>query len=487
MSMRRNTTAPEAGTTTEAFVPRAELQTRRQRKASPGIAEVDALGSNIERFRRDLTSDHSAALDAIVGAPNLALAALGAVPAHEMLTPENTLTLAALDARPPRSQRTLPRQLVLIMKATRYCNLRCTYCRSWSEEPNQAMSFEVLASATRDALTAAGVGDVKFVWHGGETTLRPIEFYERALWLQERYRKPGQMIANVIQTNGTRLTDDWLDFFQRYEFGVGVSLDGPPEIHDSRRRDVAGRGTSELVRGSIERLSERGIRCGVLMVVDDDVIRAGAQRTLDYLLELRVRHVSLLNVTPEGVPTPASAEEPYLEYQTFVEYLREMFRLWYPAHVDDIAILEISDLRNMLEGRKRVSCVHGPNCVGSFFTIEPDGDIGHCDKYQQNADFCFGNILRTPLAEVTSSPRLQRAYGYTAAGLELCRSCRWYAVCQGGCPYDRYVRVTRRSSPRDERCCGLAPLLDEMSATIAQHAGTEPLGEGLHTTFTPTV
>lgn len=466
---------PDDDVMSAGLVARSEMRRGQKRLHSSDNAVLDALTGHINRFRRELSANDRLVLDAIIGTRNAAVAALGACSIETVLDEEGRTLVEALARYPMSRDRTLPTQIVLIMKATRYCNLRCTYCRSWSDGPDQSMPFDVLAHTIHSALTAPGVLDVKFVWHGGETTLRPIRFYERALWLQERFRQPGQTISNVIQTNGTRLTDEWLEFLRLYEFGVGVSLDGPPEIHDARRRDAQGRATSAVVVESIKRLAERGIRFGVLMVVDEDVIRVGPQVTLDYLLATGVHQVSLLNVTPEGVPAGDAKDEPYLEYRTFVEYLRAMFRLWYPKHVDDISILEIADLRNMLEGRRRVSCVHGPNCVGRFFTIEANGDIGHCDKYQQNPDFCFGNILKGPLATATKSPVLHRAHAFTAAGLDRCRPCRWYGVCQGGCPYDRYVRIQREGTTHDERCCGLSPLLDEMSEAIVHHAGAGAL------------
>ncbi len=198
--------------------------------------------------------------------------------------------------------------LTVIMKSTRLCNLRCTYCHSWRAGPNQTMTFPVLAHATRDALRDPAVRMVDFVWHGGEATLVPRSFYRKAVWLQERFRRPGQTVLNTVQTNGTRLTDEWLEFVREHDFSVGVSLDGPPEIHDARRVDVRGRPTSASVRQGLERLQAAGItRSGTLMVVDEEIRAVGAERVLDYLLEIGVRGVALLNVLPENTPHGRSA------------------------------------------------------------------------------------------------------------------------------------------------------------------------------------
>ena len=209
--------------------------------------------------------------------------------------------------------------LTVIMKATRLCNLRCTYCHSWRSGPNQKMSFEVLARATHGALRDPSVATVDFVWHGGEATVLPVGFYRKALWLQERFRRPGQTLLNTVQTNATRLSDEWLAFLHDHDIGVGVSLAGPPEIHDARRLDAAGRPTSARVREGIERLRTEDItRSGVLMVVDEDVCALGPHRLLDYLTEIGVERVALLNVLPENTPAGTPVRGDYLRFPSYV-------------------------------------------------------------------------------------------------------------------------------------------------------------------------
>ena len=446
------------------FVPIEQLR-RRTNSKSGDIEEPDAgvVEEQLRRFKEHLSLDEQAALESILGTRNTALTALGAVSPDEILNAEERKVVDRLLAAPLSSQRTLPAQVTLIMKATRYCNLRCTYCSSWSDKPNQTMSFEVLAHSIHGVLSAPGVNTAGFIWHGGEPTLLPIAFYRKALWLQERFRRAGQTTSNSIQTNGTRLNEQWLTFLKRYGFSVGISLDGPPEIHDSRRVDVAQRPTSERVQAGLRELQTHDIRHGVLMVVDEEVVRLGARRMLEFLLGLGVSRVSLLNVTPEGDPAEAADDEPYLTYGQFVEYLRELFEIWYPTYCNRISIREFNDLLGRLGGKGGSYCVYGPNCVGRFFTIEASGDVAHCDKYQRNPAFWFGNIVDSPLTDIPAAPALLRAHGYTAAGMDLARGCPWFDVCHGGCPYDRYVRVIRQNAAYDERCCGLAPLLTDMA------------------------
>src|SRR5438105_7905485 len=134
--------------------------------------------------------------------------------------------------------------ITLIIKGTRLCNLRCAYCHDWRAERDQVMPFPVLARLMAAALTDPQHAAVDFIWHGGETTLLPTTFYEKALLVQSRFRRPGQLVGNTIQTNGTRLTPEWLRFLRDNQFGVGVSVDGPPQLHDRYRRYASGRPSS---------------------------------------------------------------------------------------------------------------------------------------------------------------------------------------------------------------------------------------------------
>lgn len=435
----------------------------------PDQETLASLAEHLDRFADQLPEDQRRVLTTMLQAVHRdpALAALASEPAHSMLKAEEIPIFEGLLRAPAPEGRGMRPSMVMVMKATRRCNLRCTYCHFWSNEGNQTMSFEVLARAIHGVLAAPGVRSVEFVWHGGETTLLPIDFYRKALWLQQRFTRPGQKIANAVQTNGTILTPQWLDFFERYQFSVGVSLDGPPEIHDRRRFDAAGRPTSERVRRSLDQLRERGIAHGVLMVVDGDVVELGAERLLDYFLEIGVDKVALLNVIPENAPSDSESAGNYFEWPRFVEFLQQIFHLWWPRYKDRISFREVSDLMRRLEGAKGGICIYNGNCMGGFLTVEPQGEISACDKFIGDSDYLFGNLLEMELADLPASPVLGRAHQVTAEGIDQASSCRWFGICNGGCPHDRYLRARDRGA-HEESCCGLAPLLSDMAQAIGR-------------------
>jgi len=362
--------------------------------------------------------------------------------------------------------------MVLIMKATRLCNLRCTYCHSWKGGPNQVMGFEVLAKTTRDALRRPEVRHVNFVWHGGEVTLLPIGFFKKALWLQRMFKSEGQVITNSIQTNATRLNEEWINLFASTHFDVGVSIDGPAEIHNQRRRTVGGRPTWDQVRVGIAQMQQANVPCGALVVVDRQVVELGAERLLSCLLELKVARAALLNVLPpngEAQPT----RNRYLPWSDYVIFLQQMFRCWWPTHRDEIDMASLSTLINNLSGRAPNLCVYAGDCMGQFLTIEPNGIVSACDKYIGDREFEFGNLLVADLNEVlAASKNLARSRTSAASEASRMDECKYYVVCRGGCPHDRRLNRIYQTG-WDGNCCGLADLLDEISAAIHNETANE--------------
>jgi uncharacterized protein len=427
---------------------------------------VAAAAREFEQFTTTLPPSQAAALQGLLARAASASASLGDRPPESILSARELTEYEELKSSPlPPTAMRRP-VLTVVMKATRLCNLRCTYCHSWRDGPNQIMSFAVLARTIRSALQP-GMRHVEFVWHGGEATLLPIDFYRKALWLQEQFRLPGQSVANSIQTNGTRLTPEWLEFLRVHHFSVGVSLDGPPEVHDLRRIDIAGRPTSARVREGLDQLRAAGVGpYGILMVVDEDVVALGAERVLTYLLELDVGSVALLNVLPENIPAGESLTGSYLPFPAYIEFLREMFRLWWPQHASRLKIRELSTLIAQLRGGRPEICIFAGDCFGSYLTIEPAGDISACDKYIGDSDYHFGNVLRTEFSDLQRDHRLTVIQNQNRIETDaVVEACRWSGICHGACPHDRYTG-TRHTMGYDSTCCGYAPLLEEMAESL---------------------
>lgn len=439
----------------------------------PTRAPIDATvlartAKNLARFSQGLSPREKAALGGLLDlAERGPLALLASRPAHSVLEPDEVAEIDSLRSRPDPEGPICRSSVVVVMKATRLCNLRCTYCHFWKEGPNQVMRFPVLARATLDAFRIPGLRHVEFVWHGGESTLLGPSFFRKALWLQEQFRRPGQVVRNYLQTNGTRLTPTWVDFLKRYGFSVGVSLDGPPEVHDRRRKDAVGRPTAARVRTGLRRLRAAGVDHGVLMVVDHELARLPPRQILDYLLDIGVAQVGVLNVIPENTVEGAPTKGAYFSWHRHVAWLRDLFACWWPDHADRIVVRELADLLGQVKGTAPQTCFFAGECHGRYLTIEPDGAVSACDKYIDDPDYQFGNLCSTTLAEITSSPRLAAIQEENRHAVDRMRDCPWFAACHGGCPHDR--RLNERHVPaHDGRCCGLAPLLEDIVGALAR-------------------
>jgi uncharacterized protein len=224
------------------------------------------------------------------------------------------------------------------------------------------------------------------------------------------------------------------------------------------------------VRAGLERLQGAGIeRWGALMVVDEAVCAAGADRILAYLDEVGVRRVALLNVLPENTQPGERLRGDYLSFPRFVEFLRELHHAWYEGYRDRIVVRELADLMGQVSGGAPQICVFAGDCFGAYLTVEPTGEVSACDKYIEDGDYRFGHVLETGLAGAHLSRRLAAVRRENRRALEQMSACRWFGVCHGGCPHDRYTGE-RHLRGHDGRCCGLAPLLDDMASTLGRDA-----------------
>jgi len=332
------------------------------------------------------------------------------------------------------------------------------------------MSFRVLATALHDALSCPSVQELNVVWHGGEVTVLPIDYVKRALWLEYQFKRPGQRVFNSLQTNATRLTPEWISLFRAFNITVGVSIDGPPALHDRRRVDLRGHGTSARVRDGIRLLQASGVQFGCLVVVDRAVADAGAEVLLSYLVELGVKGVALLNVIPD-ISDQRPDEQQYLPWPEFVQFLTSVFRVWWAKFRGRIVVRELDSFLSSIRGGAPTTCEFAGNCMGQFLTIEPSGDVSACDKFVGSRDYLFGNLTTELLSDIAG--RSARAEQARRIGTQLAapmRRCEHFRICAGGCPHDMIMN-RRHVMNWEGNCCGLAPLLGEILESVAGEIG----------------
>jgi uncharacterized protein len=355
----------------------------------------------------------------------------------------------------------------LIVKATRLCNLRCAYCHEWRTGRDRRMSFRVLAATVAAALRDPGHDSVEFIWHGGEPTVLPRSFYEKAVYLQARLRRPGQRIRNALQTNATRVDGAWARFLRDNEFEVSVSLDGPPAIHDAQRRYASGRPSYDDVRRGIEVLQAHGLSVSVLMVVDRDVLELGADAVFDFFLENGITSYGLLAAKPTNLPDarPGTPAPHYVTPAEMTSFLIDVFDRW-AAHGDStIHIRELESVLRRVNGSSSSVCTLAGGCFGRYYLVETNGDVAHCDLFAGDPAYTLGNVGSDTFADLRASPTLHALRRANATALTSLRTCPEFDVCNGWCPHERYLAY-RHDPAFDAACCGLSPLITHVRGWV---------------------
>jgi len=333
------------------------------------------------------------------------------------------------------------------------------------------MLARVISCALRD------FDEVQFIWHGGETTVVPIEFYEKAIALQARFLRPGCRVRNDLQTNATRIDDKWANFFKEANFGVGVSLDGPPELHDRHRPNAAGKGSFEDVMRGIEVLKRHRVPVSALMVVDEGTLALGPDRIFDFFLERGITAFGCLDAKPQNQPNalPGIPSPTYLEPERMTRFMTRLYDRWSEHGDPKICIQEFELIRRRLGGKGRRSCTMEGNCFGRFFIVEPNGEVSHCDLFLGDPAYTVGNVLQLSFTEMAQSEKLAKLTEANDRAVDIMRErCPEFSTCMGGCPHDRYISY-RHNPAHSEGCCGKYGLISHIRSRLREQEESSQL------------
>jgi len=329
---------------------------------------------------------------------------------------------------------------VLIKPVSATCNLACRYC-FYHERPTdpykaagrRAMSLEVLASVVAQHMRLAGPV-ATFGWQGGEPTLAGLDFFKQVVGLQQRFGHGGQIVANALQTNGLALDADWARFLAQYRFLVGISLDGPREVHDAWRVDPVGRGSFDRVMTAMRLLRRYHVETNVLAVVH----RHNADRVETIMAFFHDQNVNFLQFVPALDRYPEQGITEYSITSTqYGEFLCRLFDLWYNNGKPEVSIRLFDNLLAVASGRPAEMCELAPRC-DSYYVVEYNGDVYPCDFFV-TTDNRLGNLMETPTEQILQSPR-RTAFATGKEHLpEQCQECTWVGICHGGCLRFRYA------------------------------------------------
>lgn len=376
------------------------------------------------------------------------------------------------------------------------CNLNCDYCyylekaHLYAGQKAHVMSEELLERFVKEYLESQTMPQVMFTWHGGETLMRPLSFYKKAVELQRKYAA-GRQIDNSIQTNGTLLTDEWCRFFKENNFLVGVSIDGPQEFHDEYRRDKMGRPSFHKVMKGIRLLQKHSVDYNCMAVVND----FNADFPLDFyrfFKEIGCRFIQFAPVVERFVQNRSSmklavAEEtvektelaPFsVSPEKWGRFLCAVFDEWVKQDVGEIFVqLFDSTLANWV-GEQPGVCILAKTC-GHAGVMEFNGDVYSCDHFVF-PEYRLGNIYSKSLAAMMYSEE-QHRFGTNKFDKlpQQCRECDFLFACYGECPKNRFVRDKYGNPGLNYLCRGfygffkhVAPYMDFMKRELI--AGRSP-------------
>ena len=360
----------------------------------------------------------------------------------------------------------VPHAFHLLAKPTgAVCNLDCSYCFFLSKEmlyPGSRfrMADELLEEYLRQLIEAhKQVPEVTIAWQGGEPTMMGLEFFHRSVELAEQYLKPGQQASYTIQTNGTLLDEEWAAFFREHGFLVGISIDGPRELHDAYRVNKGGRGSFDQVMRGLEFLREAEVEWNALTTVHARNGDHGREVSRFLRDECQARFIQFIPIiervaeaTDGEVPWSSWRDRPLYEQkgelvtnrsigaEQYGRFLIEVFEEWVRHDVGKVYVQLFDVTLANWVGEPPGLCVHSETC-GLALALEHTGDLYSCDHFVEPR-YKLGNIKQQHMLELVASDR-QRQFGLDKRETlpRYCLECDVRFACHGGCPKDRFTRT----------------------------------------------
>jgi uncharacterized protein len=340
------------------------------------------------------------------------------------------------------------------------CNLACDYCyylskgHLWApgEPAMRRMPIEVLETYIRQQIEASPNEVIRFSWHGGEPTLVGLTFFRRAVALQKKYQPPGRRIINGVQTNGTLLDQEWCRFLAEEGFRVGLSLDGPQEIHDRHRFGKSGRPSFRQAMRGFDLLQLHGVEPDILGVVTAQSVRQ-PETVYAFYKHIGAQFISLLPLV-EPPKKPGEAVGPdSVGAEDFGDFLCEIFDEWKDRDIGRVQVEIFEEAVRTALGQRPSVCIFRPTC-GDVAVIERNGDFYACDHFVM-PQHRLGNIMTTHLgALLESAPQRQFGRAKQDSLTSHCQACDVLAMCHGGCPKDRFIRTPRGEFGLNYLCGG---------------------------------
>lgn len=346
-----------------------------------------------------------------------------------------------------------PLSFVLVKPSGPDCNLGCTYCFYLEKEAlyphikKHRMSQEVLEELIKQSLAQADEY-INFTWQGGEPTLMGLDFFKKVIEFQQKYAR-HQGVANSLQTNGVLINQEWAEFLGKWNFLVGLSLDGPQHIHDKYRFTQGGKPSWEKVMATQKRLAENNVEMNAMCCITD-YSADFPDELYHFYKSLGMKWMQFIPVVETDKNDPNKAADFSVTPEKYGNFLKRIFDLWWNDFENGLPTTMVRNIDSVFYtyvGIPSPECTLLPEC-GIYPTVEHNGDVYSCDFFVED-HWRLGNIMDgDKLIEMINS-NTQKKFGKMKKDLPAkCHSCEWYKNCYGGCTKDRIKDARDLGNPR---------------------------------------
>jgi len=357
------------------------------------------------------------------------------------------------------------------------CNLDCHYCYYLKKEhlypagESFRMTDDVLENYIAQHIKASPGQVIRFSWHGGEPTILGLDYFRRIVALQRKHQPPKQRIVNGIQTNGTLLDEDWCRFLASEKFAVGLSLDGPEEMHNRYRVTKDQKPTHKQVMHGYELLRRHGINCDILCVVNAHNVQYPLE-VYRFFKQIEARYITFLPLVEQQPDAESGVSQCTVPPESWGEFLCAIFDEWMDQDIGEVKVHIFEEAATTAFGHDHALCIFRETC-GDIPVVEHNGDFFSCDHFVDD-EHHLGNIQETPFVDLLESPA-QRAFGHAKLDAlpRYCRSCEVRTMCNGECPKNRFIHAPDGEAGLNYLCAGYKrffthcrPFLTELASLL---------------------
>jgi uncharacterized protein len=338
------------------------------------------------------------------------------------------------------------------------CNLDCHYCyylkkkQLYPVDESFYMPDDVLEQYIVQHIDACPESLIRFSWHGGEPTVLGLDYFRKIVALQRKHKPSNKSIANGMQTNGTLLDEEWCRFLGTEGFAVGLSLDGPQEMHDRYRVTKDQKPTHENTMRGFELLRKYQVSCDILCVVNAYNVQYPTM-VYQFFRQIEAPYVSFLPMVEPPSNAEGGVSTLTVPAEAWGTFLCTIFDEWVSGDIGRIKVQIFEEAARTAFGQEHSLCIFRPTC-GDIPVVEHNGDFFSCDHFV-DAEHRLGNIRETQLVDLLESPA-QRTFGQAKLDTlpNYCRDCEVRAMCNGGCPKNRFLKTPNGELGLNYLCAG---------------------------------